>query len=96
MLVLCGGARFVGYAAIRFAGCVYVTAAAHSWPFDADIDIVPDNSMLIAMRVKVATLVHKINRITQNVESVGKPFRNVELAVILRRQLHPRPLPERR
>ena len=37
MLELCGGARFVGYAAIRFGGCVFVTAAGHPRPFDADL-----------------------------------------------------------
>src|SRR5205823_2747054 len=65
-------------------------------PGNAQRGIVPNNSALILRHVKVGAFVHHRRRFAHHTVAMGKPGRNIELSLVLSRELDTVPLAEKR
>ena len=64
-------------------------------PANSDIRIIPGHYRITFRTVNLGAKITEQGRISEYAKTMGKPFRHIELAMVFRRQFHPRPLPER-
>ena len=70
--------------------------AFERWPLDPDGGVVPHEAALIIGMIDVIAFVAKLGSIGQNEETMCKPTRDEELALVLSRKHHALPLAIRR
>jgi hypothetical protein len=65
-------------------------------PLNADRRIVPQETAFVLGNVKVRAFIGKSSDLAEHAKPMGKPWRDIELSLVFRREFHAEPLSKRR